>query len=384
MKVFHIITGLNDGGAEAVLYRMCITDTIATHVVVSMMGPGKYGPLLEEAGVEVYYLNMPRGRVSLSGLARLYRTLKQIKPDIVQTWMYHADIIGGLVSWVAGFKYIFWGVHHSILEKKVSKRSTILIAKLSAKLSNYLPHSIICCADKALTVHTEVGYQKDKMVVVYNGYQLDKFYINKPLGSNVRAELNIKDNEIVLGMVSRFDPQKDHENLLQSLALVKKELPAFKCLLVGADLNENNTILVAQVELLELESNIILLDQRDDIPAIMNALDIHLLSSFTEGFPNVLCEAMACGTPCVTTDVGDAAMIVGNTGWVVPPRDARALADATLQAINEKKNTLAWQQRELTAQQRIVDNFSIQTMVNNYHKVWELDIDNNAVSIIAR
>src|SRR5690625_4423932 len=98
MKVVHIITGLNDGGAEGVLYRLCTNDKKYTHTVISLLDMGKYGPLLEEHGIKVYCLNMKRGKITLSDLSRLYRKLKKNQPDIVQTWMYHGDLIGGIVS----------------------------------------------------------------------------------------------------------------------------------------------------------------------------------------------------------------------------------------------------------------------------------------------
>ncbi len=113
-----------------------------------------------------------------------------------------------------------------------------------------------------------------------------------------------------------------------------------------------------------------LLGQRNDIPAVMNALDIHVLSSATEGFPNVIAEAMACGTPCVTTNVGDAASIVGDTGWVVPPTNSEALAEAIIAALDERKNQCAWRRRQIAARERIRENFDIQVMVKAYNDLW--------------
>lgn len=373
MFVVHIITGLNNGGAEAVLYRLCKNDEAVKHTVISMMDKGKYGIMLEENGVEVYCLNMPQGRVTFSGVKKLYGLLKELKPDVVQTWMYHADLIGGTIARLAGFKSVFWNVRHSILEKGSSKRSTILIAKLCAILSNFIPKKIICCAQKALEVHSNLGYQRNKMVVIGNGYKLDTFRPSESDRRVVRDELSITSNMNVVGMVGRFDPQKDHANLLSSISLVKQQGVDFKCLLVGADLSCNNTYFVNEIKKLGLYSNVVLLEQRDDIPAIMNALDVHLLSSFSEGFPNVLCEAMACGTPCVTTDVGDAALIVSNTGWVVPSRNAEDLAAAIVSALNEKEGSLeVWSNRKEKCRKRVVENFGIEEMIEKYHAVWQI------------
>ena len=373
MHITHIITSLSDGGAEAVLYRLCTNDTHAKHTVISLMDMGKYGSLLQGAGIEVHCLNMPSGRVNFASLRKLYKLLKSLQPNAVQTWMYHADLIGGIIAKLAGIKHIYWNIRHTTLEKGQSKKSTILVAKLCALLSRFIPKKIICCAHKAVEIHAELGYQKSKMVVIGNGYQLEQFAPNADEGKKLRLELTLAEQETILGMVGRFDAQKDHLGLLSALNIIKNKIRNFNFLLIGRDLNSNNQILIKEINKFSLEQNIILLDQRTDIPTIMNALDIHVLSSsFGEAFPNVLCEAMACGTPCVTTDVGDAAFIVGNTGWVVPAKNPEALAEAILSAVNEKtSNKQSWTNRKQACRNRIVENFSIEKMIEKYHQIWE-------------
>jgi len=369
-KIVHIITGLNNGGAEAVLYRLCTNDNENQHAVISLMGLGKYGPLLTDKGIDVYTLDMPQGKVTFSGLLKLYRLIKEQKPDVVQTWMYHADFIGGVIARLAGIKNVFWNIRHSTLEEGLSSKSTIYIAKLCAVLSNFVPKAIICCANNAVKVHADLGYNKKKMNVIGNGYELDSLTINQTQGDAVKYELGLAGVPCVLGMVGRYDPQKDHLNLLESLNLLRNSEIDFKCLLVGKDLNDNNTVLMGQINQLNLSDNILLLDQRSDIPSVMNALDVHVLSSNSEAFPNVLAEAMACGTPCVTTDVGDAALIVGNTGWVVKPRSPVLLAKAIEEACHESVNPEAWYARKLAAREKVVKNHSIENMISKYHRVW--------------
>lgn len=369
MHVLHIITGLNNGGAEGVLYRLCKRDKKYKHSVISLMDMGKYGPLLEKEGIKVYCLNMPQGRVTFSGLRQLYSLLKSTKPDVVQTWMYHADLIGGVIARLAGIKNVFWNIRHSVLEKGKSKRSTIFIARLCAFFSLFIPKQIICCANKALEVHADKGYQCKKMVVIGNGYELDKFTPNTQLALEIRNELMLGENVALLGMVGRYDPLKDHVNLLAALSQLKHQFD-FKCLLVGKDLSAANSDLMRIIEKQGLQSHVVLLEQRNDIPAIMNALDIHILSSSSEAFPNVIAEAMACGTPCVSTDVGDAALIVGEAGWVVPARDSRQLALAIAQALALKQDSSKWVALQSQARNRMLENFSIETMISKYHDVW--------------
>lgn len=372
MQIIHIITGLNNGGAEAVLYRLVTNDTKHKHVVVSLMGRGKYVPLLEEKGIEVVCLNMPQGKLTLGGVLTLWKTLRKHKPDVVQTWMYHADFIGGLVAKFAGVKNIFWNIRHTDLVPGESSKATILIARLCAKISAFVPTKIVCCAERAAQVHAELGYKKEKMVVIGNGYELSHFRVDEAMGAETREALGIEANTPLLGKVGRFNAQKDHKNLLQALAILKNKDVDFRALLIGPNMDEHNAELMGWIEQNQLQDNLLLLSQRTDIPALMSAMDVHILSSsFGEAFPNVVAEAMACGTPCVATDVGDAGLIVGDTGWVVPPRNAEALADAIEQALLEKQNNPeGWQQRKQASRARIEENFSVETMIKKYHAVW--------------
>ena len=160
MQVLHIITSLGDGGAEALLYRMCRFDKEHNHIVISIMDEQKYGPLLNEIGVVVHTLNFPKGKIKISGFFKLYRLIKQIKPDVVQTWLDHADMIGGIVARLAGIKNIVWGVHHTALVKGESKLSTIFISKINIFLSYFIPKKIIYCAQESKKAQEKIGYKK--------------------------------------------------------------------------------------------------------------------------------------------------------------------------------------------------------------------------------
>ncbi|MFE8073382.1 glycosyltransferase [Marinobacteraceae bacterium S3BR75-40.1] len=370
-KVVHVITGLNDGGAEGVLARLCLHSKQAQHVVVSLMDAGKYGPLLAEAGVAVHCLGMKSGIPSAFKFIKLIRLIKSEDPDVVQTWMYHADLLGGIAARLAGVRRVFWGIRRSSLEKGKSSRLTLWLARSCALLSKWVPEKVICCANKALTVHAEVGYQKSKLLVIPNGYDLAQFKSDCTLSESVRIEFCLGSDLFVLGNVARFDPLKDHSNLLQALAQVAEQRCNFRCLLVGRGMSTDNAVLKAGIFELGLQEKVILAGQRRDIPAIMNALDLHVLSSCSEGFPNVLAEAMACGTPCVTTNVGDALEIIGDAGLCCPPSNPKALADVILKMHNEWQDSPeAWQRHRAASAQRIADRFSIGGMVARYEACW--------------
>lgn len=367
--VVHIITGLNDGGAEAVLLRLCAHEADNQYHVISLMSDGKYGPLLREVGATVTCLNLPQGRVTLGGLWRLWCVLRSKNPDVVQTWMYHADLIGGVMARIAGVKRVFWNIRNTTPDVEHTTKSTILVVRLCALLSPWVPETIVCCAQRSLEGHRDLGYTANKLCVIPNGYDLSRFAVNVAARDRLRAEWGVNDR-FVLGMVGRFDPQKDHKNFLSALTQLKQEGVSFYAVLVGRGLDASNGQLVAWLAELGLADNVHLLGQRTDIPDVMNALDVHVLSSFGEAFPNVLAEAMACGTPVVTTDVGDAAMIAGDTGWVVPAKNATALAGALLQVQAAMADNLAWQARRVAARQRVQVNFSLSRMVANYKALW--------------
>jgi glycosyltransferase involved in cell wall biosynthesis len=216
-----------------------------------------------------------------------------------------------------------------------------------------------------------LGYAREKFTIIPNGYNLVEFVPDPEARVQFRSEWAISEKEILLGMVARYSPQKDHANLIDALRLIKHKKVSFKCALIGTEMDANNHELCCLIENQGVRSNVLLVGQHSDIPGVMNALDIHVLSSgFGEAFPNVLNEAMACGTPCVTTNVGDAAVIVGNTGWIVPPSNPELLANAISEAIAEIQNADQWAVRRSMCRDRVVLNYSIERMVDNYHNVW--------------
>jgi glycosyltransferase involved in cell wall biosynthesis len=369
--ILHIITGLEDGGAEAVLFRLTTADTAHRHTVVSLGDGGKYGPLLEAQGVRVQTLGMPRGRVTLAGLYKLVGILRREQPRIVQTWMYHANLVGGVVARLSGVSAVFWSIHHTDLLPGTTGASTRLVDWLCARLSPLVPKGIIACALEAQRVHIANGYAARKFSVIPNGYDVALFAPDAQAGARIRAELGIADQSPVVGLVGRWDPQKDHANLIAALQTVRLTYPDVAVVLAGTRCEPDNVDLAALLRAAGLDRNVHLLGRRADIPAVMNALDLHVLSSYSEAFPNVVAEAMACGTPCVVTDIGDAALIVGQTGWVVPPKNSLALADAIVDALHERGDAGRWNSRTEAARERIVREFSLGTMVARYRKAWE-------------
>lgn len=370
IKVLHLITGLNTGGAEMMLYKLLsLIDRMAFQVeVVSLTDTGPVGKKIEELGLPVQALGMRRGVPDPRGLLRLVRRLRQAPPDCIQTWMYHADLIGGLAAKLAGDTPIVWGIRRGNLDPQGTKRSTLWTARICARLSRRLPVRIVSCSEASRHVHEELGYDTGRMVVIPNGFDLTMFKPDPSTRPSVRRELGISPNALLIGLVGRFHPLKDHHNFISAAAQLYTDLPSIYFMLCGDGVTWENRELAGRIKASGIQSRCLLLGRREDIPRLTASLDIASSSSLSEGFPNVIGEAMACGVPCVVTDVGDSALIVGNTGRVVPPRNPAALAGAWRELIElgpEDRKQLGCK-----ARQRVAEYFNLSFIVKQYEELY--------------
>ena len=368
--ITHIITGLNTGGAETMLYKLLsnIDRTKFEPMVLSLTDIGSIGKKIEKLGISVKALGMKRGVPDPRFVFRLAAILKKEKPDLVQTWMYHADLIGGLAAKLVRNIPVVWNIRHSNLDPEGNKKTTILTAKACAKLSKTIPKKIICCSEASFKVHSELGYKEEKMIVIPNGFDLDAFKPDAEARYSVRRALRIPEDAVIIGMVARFDPQKDHKNLINAAGVLCRSNKNIHFILCGNGITNNNKQLANWIQEHNLQVNFHLLGRRADVARITAAFDIASSSSYGEGFPNVVGEAMSCEVPCVVTNVGDSAYIVGNTGIVVPPKNPLAMAKAW-----EKLIKLPAEERKILsklARKRIEDNFEINSVVNRYMELY--------------
>ncbi len=371
MKIVHIITGLNTGGAEVMLrelLRHCPRPEFDSQVI-SLTDIGPIGQSIRDLGFKVSSLRMRPQLPDPGALWRLSRRLKRLKPDVVQTWLYHGDLIGGLAARLAGIDALAWGIHISQLDAPQSKKSTLATVKAGALLSPFVPKRIVCCAQSALELHERIGYDARKMQVIPNGFDLREFKPDAAARASVRSELNVPLDAALVGLIGRFHPQKDHENFLRAARIVAQSNAQTRFVLIGAGSQWSNVELSGRIESAGLKARFHLLGRRDDMPRLSAALDILALSSsYGEAFPLVVGQAMACEVPCAVTDVGDSADLVGDTGRVVAPRDPQALA----QAISELLDLGLEGRRELgkRARRRIEERFLIQSVAARYHELY--------------
>lgn len=355
--IVHVITNFSGvGGAEMMLARLIkYTEDQYQHVIISLMKTSELYQTTLNRCKSHHTLNW-NGINIFSTIQKLRNLLKQLEPKVVQCWMYHANALTSLsVIGLTEKPNVVWGIHHSLASPKEESMSTKIALGLSNILSKQ-PSAIIYCAHSSKQQHIDFGFQNSNQYVIANGVFLDKFQPNHHL-----------HQPTVIGFAGRYHKAKGYPYLFETIGLLKNQTINFK--IVGGGANLDNPEVKALFEQYQLNSQKVqLLDQISDMPAFYQSIDAFLMTSITEGFPNVLVEAMASGLPCISTDVGDAKYIVQDLGSIVPPRNAQALADAIL-AYAQKTQVEKQALKQLT-RERVEQNFSIATVSRQYMQVW--------------
>lgn len=371
MRITHVIVGLNVGGAELMLKRLITSHcrrSDYSHRVISLTELGKVGEDLRELGIPVRTLDMRNGVDVFRTFSRLRRQLAADAPDIVQTWMYHADLLGGLAARSVGVRHILWGIRTTEIRAGGSW-ITRLIRKLCAHLSAYVPCKIVCAAHAARKVHEAVGYSSSKMLVIPNGFDLERLVATPEQVASIRRQAGLTSKHRVIGSVGRFNAVKDQRNFVMAAGSLARQHPDLRFLMVGRDLDRSNVQLLQWIAETGRPECFVLLGERSDVPACLATMNIFCLHSRTEGFPNVVGEAMAMARPCVVTDVGDAAFLVADTGVTVPKEDARALAAGLETLLSLPKAEL--HDLGQRARQRIQTHFTMDQARQNFEWVYQ-------------
>jgi glycosyltransferase involved in cell wall biosynthesis len=368
MTVMHFNKGVGAGGAEAMLYKLALAARVegVRQRVVCLVDATFFAPKLAAEGIPVESLGMRRGVPNPLALARLVRLVRSGQPDVIQGWMYHANLLASLAAAVTGTPVV-WGIHHADVDARHSRRLTAWTRALSARLSS-MPARIVCCADSALASHASIGYRAGRMVVIPNGFLIERFAPDAAARARVRQELSVPDAAPIVAIVARVHPDKDHQNFIAAAAIVAKQRPDAVFVAVGEGAAWSNAELAAAIDALGLRSRVRLLGLRDDVHQLLPAMDVLVQSSRAEGFPQVLGEAMLCGVPCAATDVGDSREIVGPTGRIARPRNPAALGTAVLELLSLSPEERAALGAE--ARRRIVERYDLRAVALRYRELW--------------
>ena len=370
IKVMHIITTLGPAGAENMLCRVAtgMDATRFENEVVSLTGILDLAEKMNSNGVRVRTLAMKKSVPNPLLVMRLAKWIRESKPDVIHTWMYHANLIGTLAARLAGNVPVVWAIHHNAFDPRVDKRRTILVNRACAALSRKFADRIVFCSEASLRTHKLLGYAAEKLEVIPNGFDLEQVKPDPTARESLRQELGIPADSVVIGFAARFHPHKDHRNFIRAAERLHKLMPDVHFLLFGMGISWENTQLAEWIDAAGIRKCCHLLGLREDVARLFSGMDIATTASRSEAFPIVVGEAMACGTPCVVTDVGDSALIVENTGSVVPPEDPHALAEAWRSLIDA--GPAVRRRLGIAARERVERHFALRAIVERYQKIY--------------
>jgi len=366
MKIVHVITGLDAGGAETMLFKLLsrIERGAFDSEVISLSTLGLIGPRIEALGVPVVALGLSSALPNPFTFASLVRRLASSRPAIVHCWMYHGNLLGGLAARLAGIKRVIWSIRQTNVDRRSIKLRTIAVVKMGAWLSRLVPDAILGNAETSRRGHVALGYDAARYTLIPNGFDLDRFRPDAEARRAVRAELGLAPETPLVGLVARYDIQKDHATYLRAAAQLRRQRPDVRHLLIGGGAEPEQPELARLLGETGTGDIVRLLGHRDDVPRLTAALDVATSSSVGEGFANAIGEAMASGVPAVVTDVGDSAAVLGDGGIVVGPGDAGAIAEAWARLLAlSPEGRLAMGAK---ARARVAASWSLDAVVKSY------------------
>lgn len=368
MKIVHIISGLNIGGAELMMCKLLKELNNNEQYVINLNKEGVLGQDVRASNTQLINLNINQKLPNPIKLLTLIKCLKKIKPDVIQTWMVHSDLLGGIAGKIINVPVI-WNIRHTKINANNKKYRTSIFINICALLSKFIPKVIISNSESGKLYHIAKGYSCEKIKVIPNGFDVEKFKPDNIFREKIRNELGVSFDVTLIGLIGRFDELKDHDNYIKAASIISLESENVKFLMCGHNINEGNKSLMMSIINTGRREKFILLNERNDIPELMNSLDILVSSSKSEGFPNTVGEAMACGIPCIVTDVGDSAYLLGKSGCVVPSENPELLAQGCIEFINmshENKNEI-----KVYARERILSYFDMKKIALKYYDIYK-------------
>lgn len=342
--------------------------------------PGPFTEHLEQLGIPNRLYKFVRPKLpNPFHLLTLARDLRRFQPDVVQGWMYLGNLFGGVAAKLARRDLpVAWNIRHSTLDPKIDSRSMRWSAWLGGQLSGLVPDRIVLCAEAARAAHLRVGYAPEKLEVIPNGFDLSDLRPNPAARQRIRCELGITDDTPLVGLIGRLHQHKDHRTFVRAARIVADCIPNAHFVGAGEEQTYSASDLWSWVDEVGLRDRFHWLGVRHDVHAIDASLDVLVCSSKTEGFPNVVGEAMACGVPCVATDVGECAEVIGDTGRVVPKQDPQKLGEAIVELLRMPR--VSRTSLGEAARQQVVERYDINRIVDRYAQLWHQLADPTEVS----
>ena len=379
MKVIHIINSLKKGGAEGNLFRLCEFQKKKykkkiTIIIITLIEHGFYEKELKKKGIKVHSLKFSLKNNFFEFIKKTIKLRKLINkenPDIIQSWMYHSNFI---TLFIPKFFYdkLFWNIRHSELNFHISKKMTILLSIICGLVSKVVPKGIIYCSKKSINFHEKKHfYSKCKTSLIYNGYNENIFFPSKKLNLNFRKKYDIRKTDIILGYAGRYAEQKNIPNLLFAFSKIVKNYNNVFLYMIGKDINLQNKELISYSNKLKIKKKIFFLDEQKSLLEFYNGIDLLILTSHSESFPNVIAESMLCSTPVLSSDAGCSKKIIDEYGFVTTNNSHQYIFKNLKKIINFYIiNKSKWKFLKNKSRSHIKKNFSVPKMSNSYLKKW--------------
>ncbi|MBB5179383.1 glycosyltransferase involved in cell wall biosynthesis [Planomicrobium koreense] len=331
-------------------------------IIITFLYSTYFNKEIEDAGIKIHTLNINKGMLGPLKLFKIFRIIIDEKPVIIQTWMYHADFLGVILKLLFPSIKVIWNIRHSNLVKGIDKKTTIILANILGKLS-FIPDKIICGSNAAYSSHREIGYRRNKLIVIPNGFDTNLFAPSKKVKKSVVNELSIPEGNLIIGHIGRENKIKNQDSIIDAFSKISEQNKNLNLILIGKGLKNKykNHPLITE--------NIIILDEVNGVERYLKSFDLFILSSFSEGFPNVLGEAMASEVPCISTNVGDSSIIIGKKELLIRDFSAYAIYEKIDYWLS--LNEIQKEKLKKYSRTRILDFFSIEKIVMSYLEVYK-------------
>lgn len=370
INIVHLITTLERGGAQRILYEVIKKNKSLNfkHIVISLTEEKGFSKEIKNNVDKIYFLNGKNIFNFPILVFRAFLIIRNLKPDLIQSWLYHSDFIASILSLFLKRIPIIWTIHHASYSLKYESFHSKLIVYLLAKLSNHIPSQIIYCSQLSYEVHKKLGYKENKSKVILNGIDMLQFSPDKKLGITFKQIQGINEDQFVIGFVGRYDPNKGVDCFLKTIKEIKNKINNQKIifLMCGYEMDKSNMELISKIKKMNLIQDIILLGEKSDMKSIYNSIDLLICTSLTESFGLVIVEALACGKTVIGSDIPALKKIIKIEN-LIEPNNYVLFAERSLNIIQNKNN-----QKSLSKTNRdsVLRKYNIDNTINNYYKIY--------------
>tara|TARA_B100000886_G_scaffold137371_1_gene92860 strand:- start:4434 stop:5579 length:1146 start_codon:yes stop_codon:yes gene_type:complete len=369
LRILHLITSLDKGGAQKNLLNICSSCEIKSFVIC-LSKKSYFSKKLDEIGVDNLSLEINlKNLFSIFKLFKIIKILNSFKPDIIQTWLYHADFIGSIIKLIYKKYKLIWTIRHSDVSLAENKLTTFLLIRLLITISYKLPDKIVYCAKASIFAHERIKYCRGKRILIHNGLDINnKDYINYQFSKD-NEEFKLSNDTFIFISVARFHPIKNHFLLLNAFKDAKNvSSRKIHLLMLGENIVLGNKEINDFIKINNLYKNITLLGPKDNVYHYLKKAHFFILSSNSEAFPNVLLESSLCCTPCISTNVGDAKYIIGKYGYITTKNNRSEMKKAILKA--SELSQLDYENLAIKTRERSIELFSYERMISKYNSLY--------------